>query len=114
MPSFIGPQELVIVFVVILLVMGPKKLPELARSMGSGIREFKHGMNVDHQDADDEDADPSPAVDLPPAAPAPAGVVAATALPPAAPPPAAPAAAPAATPAGQTGAAPAVPAGTPR
>lgn len=40
MPS-IGWQELVIVMVVILCIFGPKKLPELGRSMGKGIREFR-------------------------------------------------------------------------
>ncbi len=37
----LGPQELIIIFFVILLVFGGKKLPELARGLGKGIREFK-------------------------------------------------------------------------
>ena len=43
MPS-IGPMELVIVLVIALLVVGPKKLPELGRSLGGGMREFKDGI----------------------------------------------------------------------
>ena len=37
----IGPGELLIVLLVILLLFGAKRLPELARGMGKGIREFK-------------------------------------------------------------------------
>ena len=44
MPS-IGPMELIIVLVIALLVVGPKKLPELGRSLGGGMREFKDGIS---------------------------------------------------------------------
>ena len=37
----IGPTELIIIFVIILLIFGGKKLPELAKGLGKGIREFK-------------------------------------------------------------------------
>ncbi len=37
----LGPWEIIIIFVVILLVFGGKKLPELARGLGEGIKEFK-------------------------------------------------------------------------
>jgi sec-independent protein translocase protein TatA len=37
----IGPMELILIFVVALLVFGPKKLPEIGRSVGKAIREFK-------------------------------------------------------------------------
>jgi sec-independent protein translocase protein TatA len=49
MPS-IGPMELVIVLIIALLVVGPKKLPELGRSLGGGMREFKDSISgkVDH------------------------------------------------------------------
>lgn len=40
MPS-IGWQELIIVLVIILVIFGPKRLPEVGRSLGKGIREFK-------------------------------------------------------------------------
>ena len=43
MPS-IGPMELVIVLVIALLVVGPKKLPALGRSLGGGMREFKDSV----------------------------------------------------------------------
>ena len=38
-----GPMELIIVLVVILLLFGAKRIPELARGLGSGVREFKKG-----------------------------------------------------------------------
>jgi sec-independent protein translocase protein TatA len=44
MPS-IGPMELVIVLAIALLVVGPKKLPELGRSLGGGMREFKDSIS---------------------------------------------------------------------
>ena len=37
----LGPAELILIFVVALLVFGPKKLPEIGRSVGKAIREFK-------------------------------------------------------------------------
>jgi TatA/E family protein of Tat protein translocase len=37
----IGPAELVLIFVIALLVFGPKKLPEIGRSVGKALREFK-------------------------------------------------------------------------
>lgn len=40
----IGPTEIIIVLVIALLVIGPKRLPETAKSMGRGIREFKHSI----------------------------------------------------------------------
>lgn len=47
MPLGIGPMEIVVVLVIALLVIGPKKLPDMARSMGSGVREFKDSLSGD-------------------------------------------------------------------
>jgi sec-independent protein translocase protein TatA len=52
MPS-IGPLELIVVLVIALVVFGPKKLPELGRSLGSGMREFKDSI-TGHSKDDDE------------------------------------------------------------
>ncbi len=41
----IGPMELVVVLVIALVVLGPKKIPDVGRSVGKGIREFKHGIS---------------------------------------------------------------------
>jgi sec-independent protein translocase protein TatA len=43
MPS-IGPMELVILLIIVLLVVGPKKLPNVGRSLGTGMREFKDAI----------------------------------------------------------------------
>jgi len=41
----LGIQELIVIFVVALLVFGPKKLPEIARSMGKGLGELKRALD---------------------------------------------------------------------
>jgi sec-independent protein translocase protein TatA len=54
MPS-IGPLEVIIVLVVVLLVFGPKRLPDLGRSLGGGMREFKDsitGAGESHEQID--------------------------------------------------------------
>jgi sec-independent protein translocase protein TatA len=43
----IGGQELLLILVIVLLLFGAKKLPELARGMGKGIKEFKKTQNED-------------------------------------------------------------------
>lgn len=53
MPN-IGPLELVIVLAIVLLIFGPKKLPQLGRSLGGGMREFKDSVTGKHDDDDDE------------------------------------------------------------
>ena len=47
-------MELVVVLVIALLVLGPKKLPEVGRSMGRGMREFKDSLAGVTDDADDD------------------------------------------------------------
>jgi sec-independent protein translocase protein TatA len=54
MPN-IGPMELVIVFVIALIVLGPKRLPEVGRSLGSSMREFKDAISGDKREEDDDD-----------------------------------------------------------
>jgi sec-independent protein translocase protein TatA len=51
MPN-VGPMELVIVLAIALIVLGPKKLPEVGRSLGKGMREFKESLSGDHRDDD--------------------------------------------------------------
>jgi sec-independent protein translocase protein TatA len=54
-----GPLELLVILVVALLVLGPKRLPEAARSVGRGMRELKDslaGVN-DHEDEDEDERD---------------------------------------------------------
>jgi sec-independent protein translocase protein TatA len=56
MPFNVGPGELIIVLVIALLVLGPKRLPDVARSIGTGMREFKDSLSGDSRpEEDDED-----------------------------------------------------------
>jgi len=52
----IGPLELGIVLIIALIVLGPKRLPEVGRSIGKGLREFKESLSagMDHHDEDDD------------------------------------------------------------
>lgn len=43
----LGPPEIIIIFLVIVLLFGGKKLPELAKGLGKGIKEFKKAQNDD-------------------------------------------------------------------
>jgi sec-independent protein translocase protein TatA len=52
MPGSIGPLELVVVLAIALIVLGPKKLPEVGRSIGNGMREFKESLSGEKRDED--------------------------------------------------------------
>ena len=54
MPFNVGPLELVIVLVIALVILGPKRLPEVGKSIGNGMREFKDAISGHGKD-DDED-----------------------------------------------------------
>ena len=54
MPN-VGPMELIIVLVIALIVIGPKRLPEVGKSLGKGMREFKDSLSGDHRDDEDEE-----------------------------------------------------------
>ena len=64
MPFGIGIWEILILLLVVLLVFGPKRLPEMGRSLGRGMREFKD--SVSGKVLDDEDEVPRTR-ELPPA-----------------------------------------------
>jgi sec-independent protein translocase protein TatA len=59
MPFQVGPAELIVVLVVALIVLGPKKLPEVGRSLGKGIREFRGSLSGDHEHDDDDKQKPA-------------------------------------------------------
>jgi sec-independent protein translocase protein TatA len=54
MPN-IGPMELIIVLVIALVVLGPKRLPDAGKSLGRGIREFKDSISGDSKDDNAKD-----------------------------------------------------------
>ena len=58
MPN-VGPMELVLVLAIALIVLGPKKLPEVGRSLGKGMREFRDSI-AGHTRDDEDDELPAP------------------------------------------------------
>jgi sec-independent protein translocase protein TatA len=54
MPLGIGPMELVVVLIIALVVLGPKRLPDAGRSLGKGLREFKDSLAGE---GDDDEAE---------------------------------------------------------
>ncbi len=50
MPGFIGMPELLLLALVALVLFGPKRLPEMGRGLGKGLREFKDSVSGDHKD----------------------------------------------------------------
>jgi sec-independent protein translocase protein TatA len=53
MPGWISPWELLILALVVLLIFGPKRLPEMGRSLGKGMREFKSAITGKDDDEDE-------------------------------------------------------------
>jgi sec-independent protein translocase protein TatA len=62
MPN-VGPMELLLVGIIALIVLGPKRLPEVGRSLGKGMREFKDSMagltNDDEEETKKPDEQPA-------------------------------------------------------
>ena len=59
MPN-VGPLELVVVLIIALVIFGPKRLPELGRSMGKGIREFRSSISGKNKE---EESPPPPQIE---------------------------------------------------
>jgi sec-independent protein translocase protein TatA len=53
MPN-IGPLELAIVLIIALVIFGPKRLPDLGKSLGKGMREFKDSLSGENDDDDEQ------------------------------------------------------------
>ena len=58
MPN-IGPLELGIILLIVLIVFGPKRLPGLGRQLGSGMREFKDSLTGKDKDGDESREEPA-------------------------------------------------------
>jgi len=59
MPFSVGPMELVIVLVIALVILGPKRLPEAGKAIGKGMRGFKDSLGG-HADDEDDETSPVP------------------------------------------------------
>jgi sec-independent protein translocase protein TatA len=59
MPFSVGPMELVIVLVIALVILGPKRLPEAGKAIGKGMREFKDSIAGNSADEDEPAAIPA-------------------------------------------------------
>jgi sec-independent protein translocase protein TatA len=69
MPGWVSPWELFILLAFILLLFGPKRLPEMGRSLGKGMREFKDSITGKDEKEDRAELPPAgPAEDEPAAA----------------------------------------------
>jgi sec-independent protein translocase protein TatA len=55
MPGSIGWQGLIVILLVLLIIFGPKRLPEMGRSLGRGMREFKDSITGSDRDRERED-----------------------------------------------------------
>ena len=53
----ISPLEIIVLAVIALIVLGPQRLPEMARSVGRGMREFRAALSSDHDDDHPHDRD---------------------------------------------------------
>ena len=68
-PLFIGTWELVLIILVIVLIFGGKKIPELMKGVGKGVKSFKEGMNeIEDQVNQADPAKPAPKSDETPKA----------------------------------------------
>lgn len=52
----LGPTEIFVILVLLLLLFGAKRLPELGRSIGQGMREFRKSMREISEDVDEGDS----------------------------------------------------------
>jgi sec-independent protein translocase protein TatA len=58
MPFGLGPGELLLILAIALVVVGPKKLPQVGRSLGKGLREFKDSVSTMSASKDEDDDTP--------------------------------------------------------
>jgi sec-independent protein translocase protein TatA len=69
MPGWIGFPELIVLLLVLLLIFGPKRLPEMGRSLGKGMREFKDSVTSHHTEPEPDEPDEQHSLPVAPAEP---------------------------------------------
>lgn len=52
--SRLGPMELIIILLIVVLLFGGRKIPEIAKGLGKGIREFKGALNHDSDESTEQ------------------------------------------------------------
>jgi sec-independent protein translocase protein TatA len=70
MPFGVGPAELAILLLLALIIFGPKRLPEMGRSLGRGMREFKESVSGMGSSDDEKPSDDKKPAELPASSPA--------------------------------------------
>lgn len=60
LPLTFGTQEIILIVLAILLLFGGKKIPELMKGLGKGVRSFKEGINGTPNDTETKDSEKSP------------------------------------------------------
>lgn len=53
--GMVGPWQVIVIVAIVLLLFGGKKIPELMKGLGRGIKEFKEGMNPDEEKKEKEE-----------------------------------------------------------
>jgi sec-independent protein translocase protein TatA len=56
MPLSIGPMEALVVLIIALIILGPKRLPDAGHALGSGFRNFKRGLVADPSQTSEDPA----------------------------------------------------------
>ena len=54
MPN-VGPMELIVILAIALIVLGPKRLPEVGKSLGKGMREFKESLQGEEREREEDE-----------------------------------------------------------
>ena len=53
--GMVGPWQIIVILAIVLLLFGGKKIPELMKGLGRGVKEFKEGINPDEEEKDKEE-----------------------------------------------------------
>jgi sec-independent protein translocase protein TatA len=56
----LGPTELILILLIVIIIFGARKLPELGKSVGEGIKNFKKSMKAGEEDKDEQGKKPQP------------------------------------------------------